>query len=255
MRAERSRNNVVWITLSNPPLNSFTENEIDQLVETVQDIAQDSSVRAVVVTGDGNAFSVGLDLGLLGKGFENPEYFATQLQRFGSALSLLESLEVPTIAAVNGVARAGGFELLLCCDLVIAANEAKIGDTHLVSGLPPGGGATARLPRRVGHQVALELLFTGRWLSGAEAASTGLVLRAVPRADLGDTVASLVDNLASLSRPALAATKRVLRESSGASLQDALEIEMKHFMEFVSSEASASEGYRAFVENRAPVWP
>ena len=245
---------MAWITLSNPPLNAFTEGEIDSLASIVDALALDPSVRVVVVTGAGDAFSVGLDLSLLGRGFEDPSYFRAQLDRFGTALSAFEALPVPTIACVNGTARAGGFELLLCCDLVYVAAEAKIGDTHLVSGLPPGGGASARLPRRIGHQAARDLLFTGRWVTGTEAAAIGLAARAVPASSLLEEVDVLASQLAGLSRPALVATKQILRASEHTSLKDALAIELDVFTSFIGSEPTASEGYRAFRERRDPRW-
>ena len=254
MQVERHRNGVAWLTLSNPPLNAFDEGEIGALAATVDALASDPSVRAVVVTGSGSAFSVGLDLGLLGRGFEDPSYFRAQLDRFGAALSAFEALPVPTIACVNGTARAGGFELLLCCDLVIVAAEAKLGDTHLASGLPPGGGASARLPRRVGHQAARDLLLTGRWITGLEAATMGLAARAVPAASLVEAVRALASQIAALSRPALVATKQILRDSEQVALDEALSIELEAFTAFLRSEPTASEGYRAFVENREPRW-
>lgn len=254
MKLEQDRNGIAWLTLSNPPLNAFTEGEIDALASIVGSLAADQSVRVVVVTGAGDAFSVGLDLSLLGRGFEDPSYFRAQLDRFGAALSAFEALAVPTIACVNGTARAGGFELMLCCDLVVVAAAAKIGDTHLASGLPPGGGASARLPRRVGHQAARDLLLTGRWVTGPEAASMGLAARAVPSATLLDEVRALAFHLASLSRPALVATKQILRASQHASLEEALSIELDAFTSFIVSEPSASEGYLAFREHRDPRW-
>ena len=95
-------------------------------------------------------------------------------------LFALEELPVPVIGFVHGYALAGGLEILLACDLVIAAEDARIGDQHINFALIPGGGSTQRLPGSVGRQRALELLFTGRWLTGEEAAQAGLVLRAVP---------------------------------------------------------------------------
>lgn len=254
MDVERKGNGVAVLTLSNPPLNSFDEAQIASLERIVDQLGSDRDVRAVIVTGAGKAFSVGLDLGLLGRGFDDPTYFRTQLDRFGAALIAFEALPVPTIAAVNGTARAGGFELMLCCDLVLVASEARIGDTHLASGLPPGGGASARLPRRVGHQAARDLLLTGRWTTGDEAVTLGLALRAVPVSHVLDAAAALADHLASLSRPALSMTKQILARTEHVPLDEALRVELEMFTSFIRTEPTASEGYRSFVENREPRW-
>lgn len=255
MDVERDRNGVAWVTLDRPPMNAFDEEAITSFADAVRALGADPTVRVVVVTGRGQAFSVGLDLTLLGRGFEDPSYFRAQLERFGDALSAFEALEVPTIACVNGTARAGGFELLLCADLVLVADDARVGDTHLASGLPPGGGASARLPRRVGHQHARDLLLTGRWISGTDAASIGLAARAVPAARLRSEVQALVERLAASSRPALAATKQILRASEHVPLDEALRIELEAFTRFLHEEPSAAEGYRAFVERRDARWP
>lgn len=244
---------IARVTLNRPlQLNSFDERQIAELLKVTADLASDSSLKAAVVTGKGRAFSVGLDLDLLEWGFAEPSWFMEQLELFGTALTAWENLPFPTIAAVNGVTRAGGFELMLCCDVIVVDSAARVGDTHLVSGLPPGGGATARLPRRIGWQRANEILLTGRWIPPKELAEIGLAAAVVD--ELNESVAGYEALFRGLSRPALEATKGILRDSSGATTQEALRVELEHFERFVTEQPSASEGFRAFREGREPRW-
>ena len=120
---------------------------------------------------------------------------------------------MPVIALVHGFVLAGGLELMLACDMAIAAEDARIGDQHVNFGLMPGGGSTQRLPRRIGMQRAMELLTTGRWLSGAEAAEWGLVRRAVPADTLDQELEALVSPLRTKSRPGLGWTSRWRKEA------------------------------------------
>lgn len=163
-------------------------------------------------------------------------------------------MPIPTVAAVNGFARAGGFELALACDLMIVAEDAKIGDNHAHVGVMPGGGATQRLPRRIGEQRAKELIWTARWLTGIEAVEYGLALRAVPGARLMTAVEELLDDLRGKPRACLAAVKRAMRDGQGLPIDDAIEVEIKQFVAYMGGEPFAREGFRASLEGREPDW-
>ena len=135
VREERT----AWIRFTRPEqLNSLTEQVLDDLDAALDAVEADREVRALVITGQGKAFCVGLDLGLLSRAFADPSYFESVLSRLGALCERLESLPVVTMAAVGGLARAGGFELMLACDLVVLAEEARIGDVHTVHGVAPG---------------------------------------------------------------------------------------------------------------------
>jgi len=248
---------VVTLTLSRPDaLNGIDEGVLAALPPMLADVAADSESKALVITGEGDrAFSVGLDLGLLGRAFADPDYFADVVHRFKQILLDVEHLPIPVVAAVNGLARAGGFELLLACDLVLVADEARVGDTHVAFGIPPGGGASQRLPRRVGPQVAAEILYTGGWMTGPECVDAGVALRSVPRSDLSAAVERLVGPIRPLSRAALVATKRCVTDGRGLPIQQAVEVELDHFVRHLRDEPTADEGYRAYVEGREPSWP
>ena len=158
-------------------------------------VAADAGVKALVVRGQGRAFCAGADLVAMQESFADNASLRRYLTSFNEVLFALEELPIPTIAVVHGHALAGGLEVLLSCDLVIAAEDARIGDQHINFGLMPGGGSTQRLPRKIGKQRAMELLFTGRWLTGQEAAEAGLVWRAVPLDELDRELELLVADI------------------------------------------------------------
>ncbi|MFN2614253.1 MAG: enoyl-CoA hydratase/isomerase family protein [Actinomycetota bacterium] len=246
---------IAWLTLERPrAMNAIDEPMLAELPRALDQIASDPAVKAAVVTGAGDAFCVGLDIGLLGRAFADHAYFRDVLERLKEILLTIEGLPVPVIAAVNGIARAGGFELLLACDLVLVAEEARLGDTHLAYGIVPGGGAAARAPRKLGPQRARELLLTGRWMSGIESVEAGLALRAVPRVRLDGEARALASSFVPLSRSALAHTKAAVLEGESLPLRPALDTETERFMRHLASPGS-EEGYRAFVERREPRWP
>ncbi|MGY1694711.1 enoyl-CoA hydratase/isomerase family protein [Geodermatophilus sp. SYSU D00814] len=245
---------VVVATLDGGAVNSLDEGALRGLDLLLDRVVDDEDVRALVLTGAGSTFCVGLDLDLLGRAFGDHDYFLDVVGRFHAVLRRIETLPAPVVAAVNGTTRAGGFELLLACDLVVAAHEARIADHHLAVGMLPGGGASARLPRLVGPQRARELLFSGRFLTGAEAAEVGLVLRSVPGEHLPAAALELAGAVAGNPRHTVARLKALLAEQDGLPVTDACRVELEHFRRYLDEEPLADDGYRAFVEKRAPAW-
>lgn len=250
------RDRVGYLTFDRPDrLNSITEGVIDELIEVIAAVRNHPTLVALVIRGMGKGFCVGLDLDLLDRAFEDPVYFKSILGRYGQALLDLESLDVPVIAAVNGITRAGGFELMLACDLVLAAEEASIGDVHTSFGVVPGGGSTQRLPRKIGDQKAKELILTARWLTAGEARDYGLVLAVVPLAQLSDRTEELLDELRRKPASVLRAVKRAIRDGADLPLVRGLEIEIDEFVRHLTADPSDSrEGFRAFREGRSPDW-
>jgi enoyl-CoA hydratase/carnithine racemase len=250
------RDRIAYVTLNRPEaMNAIDEGVLEALWAHVTRLAEDDSVRALVVTGAGDAFCIGLDIGLLDDAFADSEYFRSVLVRFRRLLLGFEALPFPVISAVNGRARAGGFEIILASDLVLIADEAKIADHHLAFGIMPGGGATQRAPRKLGDQRARELIFTARWIDGKEAERIGVALRSVPRASLDGAVEELAAALRPLSRQCLGATKGAMREGALLPLDEALDLEIDHFIRYLNTVPSSREGYLAFKEKRDPVWP
>jgi enoyl-CoA hydratase/carnithine racemase len=199
-------------------------------------------------------FCVGLDLDLLTRAFADLGYFGSVLERFNAALHDIESLDVPVIAAVNGLTRAGGFELLLACDLVLAADEARIADHHAAFGMMPGGGATQRLPRKIGDQRARALLLTARWLGGAEAVGWGLALDSVPRAQLAGRVDALTAELVDKPRACAGAIKDAVAAGAGLGIREAVQAEIDRFLRYMDTDRTGHEGFAAYREGREPSW-
>ena len=244
---------VAQVCLNRPEaLNSLSPAMVDELDDVLAGVEADATVKALVLSGAGRAFCTGADLKAVLELFERwPDYVA-YLYRLTDVCRRLERLPIPTIARVHGYALAGGLELMLCCDIAIAAEEARIGDQHSNVGLIAGAGGIPRLVRRVGRQTALEILYTGRWLSGREAEALRLVLRAVPESDLDGAVEELTAQLRNKSRHAAAYLKRVVLANEDVSLESALNEERAALLEYFSTSDDPREGIASFVEKRPP---
>ena len=163
----------------------------------------------------------------------------------------LRDFPKPVIAALNGITMAGGLELAMCCDIVLASQQAKIGDAHANFGVYPGAGGAAVLPRLIPQNVAKYLLFTGKTLSADEMKTYGLVNEVVPADELDEAVAELAKLIASKSPIALRRMKEVANGSLDKSRDAALEHEQVLFRKHQRSHDMA-EGLRAFSEKRSP---
>jgi enoyl-CoA hydratase/carnithine racemase len=195
-----------------------------------------------------------MDLACLERGFRDHAYFRSFLERLAAVLLRMEALPVPVVCAVNGLTRAGGFEIVLASDLVLIANEARIADDHGRFAVLPGGGATQRAPRKLGWQRAADLILTARWIDGPGAVEYGIALRSVPRADLPAAVEELVDRLRGKSRAFLGAAKAAMRDGAALPLEDAVRLEIDHFIRHLERSPDAQEGFTAYREKRPPRW-
>ena len=243
------------LTFARPnQLNSLDDQALDELTDVLNVVAADRSLRALCLTGDGRAFCVGLDLQLLERAFVDLDYWEGVLWKLNEVYLALESLPVPVVAAVNGLARAGGYEFVLACDLAIIADEAKIGDVHAPFGVPPGGGASFRLSRRIGEMRAKELILTGRWLTGRQAAEYGLALRSVPSEHLARETDELLETFRPMSAQCLSTAKAMIHANRFLSGRAAVESELDRFLAWARSDPQAAEGMRAFQDKRTPHW-
>jgi enoyl-CoA hydratase/carnithine racemase len=249
------RDRVAYAVLDRPDsLNAIDESVLDGLESVLTTIRDGADVRALVITGRGDAFCVGLDLQLLQRAFDDLDYFRAVLLRYNQVLLDLEALDVPVVAAVNGTTRAGGFELALACDLVLIADEARIADHHTHFGMLPGGGASQRAPRKLGDQRAKQLLFTAGWLTGPEAVAAGLALRSVPAAELDAAVEDLVSQLRTKSRACLGTLKYLIADGSQLPMTEAVSLEVERFMDYMHTYPDGHEGFHAYLEGRPPSW-
>jgi len=248
------RERVAVLTLDRPQaLNALSPEMVGEIHQALAQVKDDEEIKALVITAKGRAFSAGADLKFTQQAFEQPKLLTDFIYDLNRLLFALEALPIPVIAVVRGFALAGGLELAMACDLVLAAEDATLGDYHINYALIPGGGNTQRLPRKLGLQKALYLLFSGASLSGRQAQDWGLVYKAVPAERLEGELQQLLDQLKDKSRPALAAIKRaVYRGWQLPNLRDAVEYETLSFTEYITTCDHARQGVQAFVEKRRP---
>ncbi|MCJ7521157.1 MAG: enoyl-CoA hydratase/isomerase family protein [Dehalococcoidia bacterium] len=242
------------ITLNRPDvLNALGPKTLEEIGEALEDIENDISVRVVVITANGRAFCTGADLtGVASIPPDKPrDYF---LRLWNKVFSAIENVSVPVIAAVNGMAYAGGLELVMVCDLAIASEEAKLSDQHANRGLIPGGGASQRLPRLIGIRKAKELLYTGDRISPAEAERLGLINKVVPADKLEEATNEMVTKLLAKSPMALKAVKKLVNRGMESSLDAGLEMEMLAMTGHGTTE-DFEEGIKSFLEGRPPAFP
>lgn len=209
-------------------LNAIDGTMHQALRDALSKVEGDPSVRALVITGCGRAFSSGQDLGERGATFarnEVPDLAASLDENYNPLVRRLASLPIPVIAAVNGMAFGAGAAIAIACDIVLAARSAKFQFGFVNVALGPDSGASWSLPRLIGQARALDLALTGRAVGGEEAAQIGLVSRVVDDAALGDTAREIALGLAQRSPDALDAIKRLLRANPVGLLDAALDAE------------------------------
>jgi enoyl-CoA hydratase len=241
------------LTLNRPDvLNAIDWDMITEFDEAVTTVVADRDVRLLMVTGAGRAFSAGGDLKKYIDLQRDPVGFPAFLADFHRVLSRLRDLPVPTVALVNGVTAAGGLELLIACDLVVAAESARIGDGHLNYGQMGGGGVLTLLPRMIGIQRACELMFSGRFLSAPEARDWGLVGRVVPDARLVEEGLAIGREVAVKSPLAVANAKEVMTTiwRQSLSVDAGLALERDRNCRYCLTSHDAPEGLLAFAERR-----
>lgn len=221
------KNAVATITMNRPQaLNAITITMLKELKQAMDEAGKDPEVGVVVLTGIGRAFSAGVDLKELGKMTLDKGSISTVLN--DSARAFIDTvLNLPkiVIAKINGYCFTGALELALACDLIVTAEEAKLGDTHAKWGLRPTWGMSARLPSVVGVQKARELSFTADTFTGREAAAWGMANRAVPLTELDAAVQTLTEKILANSRGSLAAYKVLYNEGIGKTVTEAVEFE------------------------------
>lgn len=225
------------LTLNRPEAkNALTVELSHALAAGVRELEAD--VDVIVIRGAGGTFCAGGDVAQLdalrGKGRDD---LATMFTSFRDARSAIARAEVPVVAVVEGHAVAGGFELVLSCDVVLAAESAVLADIHSRFGQIPGGGGTQLLTRRVGLSRASALVLTGDTLTARQAQDWGLVYEVVPDAELDTALASLVKRLTRGSRAARAQSKRLMRHGIELPLDDGLDLELEAVLDHIMGEA------------------
>ncbi|MFC6284292.1 enoyl-CoA hydratase/isomerase family protein [Polaromonas aquatica] len=245
------RQGAQWIRLNRPEaMNALTPELLGGIDHALHEAEKNPEVRAVVLTGTGRAFCAGADLKFVQaqSDADGPRRF---LDLVLATMNRLDSFPKPVIAALNGLALAGGLELVLCCDLVLAARGVKIGDAHANYGLLPGGGSSVRLPRAIGPARAKYLLFTGDFFTAEELVAAGLVNQVVDAAELEAATQALVDKIAIKSPLGLRRMKTLVDDGLQQPIETALRLELLA-SEVHSHSADQREGLLAFQEKRSP---
>jgi enoyl-CoA hydratase/carnithine racemase len=233
-------------------LNAFSKEVVEEILRALEDVKSDENVRVVVLTGAGEkAFSAGADIkAMVGM----TALKARELSLMGESLCLaLENLEKPVVAAINGYALGGGLEVAMACDLRIASENARMGQTEVNIGLIPGWGGTQRLTRLVGMTKAKELVFTGKMFDARTAEQLGIVNIVAPADKFKETVRQFALDLTSKPPVALKVAKALINKGANISLDSALALEREGFGVVASSE-DLKEGVSAFTEKRKPVF-
>lgn len=236
------------LTLNRPPLNILNIAMLQELNAILGGLNASTELKLLVIKATGKSFSAGVDVG------EHTKDKVTEMiKTFHRMFLLLDDLEIPTLAVVQGPALGGGCELATFCDLVIASEEAKFGQPEIKVGVFPPV-AIAYFPTVVPGKRGLELLLTGEPVTAPEALALGLVNRVYPQAMLEAEVKKFIEKIKSLSAVVLRLTKRNWKEARKTNFQQTLKKAEKVYLGDLMSTLDANEGLSAFLEKRAPVW-
>jgi enoyl-CoA hydratase len=247
--------NVATLTLSRPDrLNAWNREMRDELAAAMREIVADDDLRALVITGDGRAFSAGEDVrGMAGLAEAGTRAFRRVVRGIHNVFDEIEAIEIPVIAAINGVAAGGGLELALSCDFRIAAESAKLGFPENNVGLIPGSGGCSRLVKLIGLPRAKRLVMTGEMIVADAALDIGLVEQVVADDALMETALGFARRLAARAPQAVGLAKLVLNACANVDPDTGRNFERLGQSVLKKTEDHA-EGARAFVEKRPPVF-
>ncbi|MEO7039955.1 MAG: enoyl-CoA hydratase-related protein [Candidatus Elarobacter sp.] len=240
---ERPHEHVALLRLNRPKVfNALSNALVARLAELLETLDADDLTRAVVITGDERAFAAGADIA----------EFAAEGPRLDE-WDRLWSIGIPSIAAVRGLALGGGLELAMSCDLMIVAEDARLGQPEINLGVMPGAGGTQRLTRAVGKTLATEMVLLGRELSGRDAEAHGLANRCVPAERVVPVALEAAAAIAAKAPLAVRAAKRAIAQAYEQTLHAALLDERRAFFALLQT-GDAHEGVAAFLGKRKPTW-
>lgn len=245
-------NNVALITLNRPDVfNSFNREMALSLQETLDNCANDTNVRAIVITGNGKAFCAGQDLKEVTDPELNPGFRKILEEHYNPIIQKIRTIEKPIIGAVNGVAAGAGANIALACDIVVASENASFIQAFSKIGLIPDSAGTFFLPRLIGVQRASALMMLGDKVSASEALQMGMIYKVFPADNFENEAQNLALALAQMPTKAIGLTKRLVNQSLTNNLEQQLALESDLQIE-ASSSNDYKEGVTAFVEKRKP---
>lgn len=244
-----TRDRVGLVTLNRPKaLNALNDQLMDELGSALLAFDGDDAIGAIVLTGSDKAFAAGADIGAMATWSYMDVFKSDYITRNWEAIRRVRK---PVIAAVAGYALGGGCELVMMCDIVIAAETARFGQPEIKLGVMPGAGGSQRLPRAVGKAKAMDLILTARMMDAAEAERAGLVSRVVPAGKLLDEALAVATVIAGFSAPSVMMAKEAVNRAYEAPLAEGLLFERRLFHSLFATE-DQKEGMSAFVEKRPP---
>ncbi len=236
------------IGLNRPPVNILNIEMMEEINQALRDFKEEKGLKVLVFRAEGKAFSVGVDVGE-----HMGDMVARMIETFHEMFRLLDTIQVPSIAVVNGSALGGGCELALYCDMVLATEKSTFGQPEIMVGVFPPIAALI-LPRIIGRKRAMELILSGKTIGAREALEMGLINRIIAEDSLEEDVRGFVDEFTRNSAVVLKLTKKAamegLYDDVGGSLR---RIESIYLEELMKTE-DATEGLKAFLEKRKPVW-
>ncbi|MCA1030420.1 enoyl-CoA hydratase/isomerase family protein [Bacillus timonensis] len=242
-----TRANVGWITLARPAkLNAFTEQMNNEMKTALKQVSKMTDIRCLVITGEGRAFCSGEDLAGVD---ENMNHGEVLRNRYNPMISQLASLEIPVIAAINGVAAGAGLSLALACDFRLMSNKASLVEAFIHVGLIPDSGNLYYLPRLIGHAKALELAILGEKITPEKALELGLATQVFNSDIFDDEVTQFSTRISNMPTKAIGLIKRYLRDSWNSDLQEMLEKEA-YGQRIAGASEDHKEGINAFIEKR-----
>jgi enoyl-CoA hydratase len=243
------RDGPVGVVLLNRPqqLNALSDELMDELVGTLEELDRDDEIRALVLGGNERAFAAGADIGELAQASAIDLYYQRRVERWDA----IRGLWTPLVAAVSGFCLGGGCELALSCDLIVASETAQFGQPETGLGIIPGAGGTQRLTRAVGKALAMDVILSGRRLSAREALAAGLVARVVAKEAWLDEAKRIARQIAEKGPVATRLAKESVDRAYETTLAAGLEAERRAlYLAFASEDAK--EGLEAFTEKRKP---
>lgn len=248
----KKENSILKITLDRPKANAINIEMSEQLYQAFKDFEKDESLKVAIVTGSGNDFfSAGWDL-------KSEEPLDSEYSAGGFAgLTEMYDLKKPIIAAVNGMAVGGGFELALACDIILASSHAEFFLPEAMIGIIPDAGGVLRLPKYIPRKFAMDMMLTGRRLQAEEGVKYGLIKKVTSQSELLPEAYKIAEQLIEAAPLAIAAIKEVMNHTEHLSVKEGFELmrsgKLKTYNNMLQSE-DALEGPRAFAQKRAPVW-
>jgi cyclohexa-1,5-dienecarbonyl-CoA hydratase len=239
---------VAKITLNHPPVTIMDIPTMREMNLALESLQGDKESKVLLFGATGKAFCAGVDVK-----DHTVDKVGEMVEVFHRIFRQMWSLEIPTVAAVNGAALGGGCELVTCCDMVIASDRATFGQPEIQVGVYPPVAAVV-FPRLMPHMKAMELLLTGAVVDAQEAERLGIVNKVVPVDSFDDDVTGFVSKLTALSGIVLRLTKRAALQGMTLGFEEALRLSEDLYLNHLMKTEDATEGLQAFVEKRKPVW-